>query len=130
MSKVSNALRDAARSLLEGEQAITAAAGLPPTVNTFLHILIASLTQYDMRLSLKDGNIHRLAHFLGAANKVAKDMEGKLESQDKASLEDLKESMRRRFSEALPPIKRTMKAIDTFLTKGALPRYPVPKRTV
>ena len=106
----------------------TVNAGLVPTVNSFLHILLSHLTQYDMKLSAKDGNIHRLAHFLGAANKVALDMEGKLESQQKEDLEALKASMSKRFTDGFPPLKRTLRAIDLFLEKGVAPKYPVPKQ--
>lgn len=102
-------------------------AGLVPSVNSFLHILLAHLTQYDMKLSAKDGNIYRLGHLLGAANKVAKDMEGKLESSSPEDLEALKAAMGQRFTEGFRPVEKTIKAIDAFLTNGTAPKYPIPK---
>lgn len=121
---VAQALRIAAAALNQGT---VVNAALPPTVNSFLHILLSHLTQYDMKMSAKDGNVYRLGHLLGAAGKVAKDMEGKLESQDEEDLDLLKQSLSKRFTEGFRPVMRTIKAIDDFINDNKLPKYPVPK---
>ena len=122
--------KNIAKALLEAASALEAASDerpggkVMPTVEAFLFMLTSRLTQYDMRLSMKDGNIYRLGLLFAALEKVRKDVLDVAKSQEPEALERLKQSLNTRFK-TLKPVDRTIKDIDAFLATGKPPRFPL-----
>jgi hypothetical protein len=97
------------------------------TVRAFLILLTSKLTQYDMRLSAKDGNIYRLGHLLNAANKVHNDVKSYLERDDAEAMSALKASLGDRFLDGFSPVKAVIKAINAWLTDKKFPKLTIMK---
>lgn len=125
-----NEKKNVAKALLEAASALEAASDerpggkVAPTVEAFLFMLTSRLTQYDMRLSMKDGNIYRLGLLFAALEKVRKDVQDVAKSQEPQALEKLKQSLNTRFK-TLKPVDRTIRDIDAFLATGKTPRFPI-----
>lgn len=103
------------------------ARGLPPTVNNFMAVLQSALTNYDRKLSARERspNIYRLGHLLDASQQVEQDLASSGVRGDDTMNGELAalmyESLARRFEPGFPPIKRTVKQIAEFLSKGKNP---------
>lgn len=97
---------------------------MEPTVRNFVASLKSFLTQYDVQLSKRGRmpNIHRLGHFLGAADEVEKDVEERLDSSDPADLAELSHSIMQHF-EDFPPRRKILKQIEEYLATGRPPSY-------
>jgi hypothetical protein len=102
---------------------VTKTAALPDgTVKTFLMVLTSKLTQYDKRLSARDGNIYRLSHLLKASQDIERRMAKLLDHSDQKSLETLKAAIAGEFTRPpIPPVANTLKQIDAFIATGKLP---------
>jgi len=105
------------------------AAKILPTVEGFLLHLQGGLVQYDERASKRRGhNPYALGHYMGALGKIRDDTARFKDSEDHGDLMKLKKSIERRFIVSdMPPAKRTLKAIDEFISSGKAPNYPVTK---
>ena len=99
------------------------------SINSFLTVLAAHLTQWDMKESRKHFNAYRLGHLLEAKDRVEQAVKSKLKSAEHADLEMLKKVLAKIFDPKLPPVKKTIKDIDKFLQTGKPPKYPVTKKS-
>jgi len=90
------------------------------TVETFLHVLIANLTQWDQ----KHGTPYSLALMLGAEQKIEKALKADLKKSDPGALGRLKKAIEKGFTNSTFRAK-TFKAIDKFLADGKPPKYPM-----
>jgi hypothetical protein len=91
------------------------------TPRAFLSVLRSKLTQYDMKLSVRQPNMYRLGHYLAAAERVEKDMGKSLDSTSPAALEKLRQSLHKRFEMPFAPASAVERQIDAYLTKGTMP---------
>lgn len=85
-------------------------------------LLASKLTQYDRRMSAKDGNIYRLGHLLGAAQKVRDAVSRDLDKDDPESIEKFRAAMLSHFSPTFAPVRAVEKQIDEYLKSGKLPK--------
>lgn len=99
------------------------------TVETFLHVLSANITQSDMAQEKRDRkrgispNMHAMGLMMGAADKVRSAVKADLKSDDAKALGRLKKVIERQFTDT-PMRKKTLKAIDKFMVSGKPPKYP------
>ena len=113
------------KAILSG---LAKAAALPSaTVEMFLRVAVSKLTQYDKRLQKRQPNIYRLGHYLGAIEKVEKDVAPYMRDDSPEALEALRKSLLKRFTSSfsgvsdLAPIRATIKQIDEHLSEGLMP---------
>lgn len=98
-----------------------------PTVETFLMVLTSKLTQYDSAQCARESkrgrpNIYRLGLLFEAQDRVRKDCEDCLGSNDPDSLERFRQSLRTRFTVPFAPATWVERQLDNWITKGAQPR--------
>ena len=106
---------------------VRAVSGIP--VKTFIDILVSSLTQWDVKESKKRGyNIYALGLYLGAVEKVREDTAGIEQHDDGYAMEVLARSLAKQFDPAFPPVKKVIKQIEDWTTKGVKPKFPVSKK--
>ena len=104
------------------------------TVGTFLVILSSHLTQYDQKLMAGEtkrgglGNIYRLGHYLDRLGKISDAVKAEEDSAAPEALAKLKAAILKQFFPDLPPVKKLIKQIDDFLTKGKLPSVTIQRR--
>lgn len=97
------------------------------TVEMFQMVMVSYLTQYDQKETAREmkrggrGNIYRLGHLLAAAEKVESDTKRYKKQDSKEALGAFVASVGKRFHADYPPIKKTLKAVDVYLTKGKKP---------
>ena len=98
------------------------------TVGVFLTVLFSKLTRYDQKLEVKQPNIYRLSHYLGAVEKVRADVAGLEQLSSPDALQKLKASLGTRFTSDfggvpdLSPVRNVYKQIDAFLDTGKFPK--------
>lgn len=101
-------------------------ASVPPNVRGFLLILGGLVTQYDMRNSRRPGyNPNALAMYLGVVNDITAAFKSKADSTDPADLQELKAAVEHGFLPGFSPANKFVKIVDTFLTTGKVPGYPI-----
>lgn len=102
------------------------------TVQGILVFLQSKLVQYDAKLEARgDRNPYRLAHYLGALQKVEEDVESVKQAllsptsaitlRTAISAHFVVETARDGSISALPPVKATLKAIDKAMVTGKRP---------
>lgn len=65
------------------------------------------LTDYDRKLSKRNNNIHRLAHYFRASDEVFDSL------PENASINDLKKLLHKKFIVSdMPPVKKFIKELD------------------
>jgi hypothetical protein len=107
--------------------------GISPTVNNFVAVMQSLLTQYDQKLSAKERNpnIYRLAHLIGAGQRV----EAELADAGVSGKDTMNPDVAMKFMSALagvfivkldgqfdlPPVRKLVKQIEEFLETGKNP---------
>lgn len=100
-------------------------AALDGTVGVFLAILTSRLTRYDKKLEQKgQGNIHRLALWFEALNKVDTRMSAMKNNSSPEALNLLKSTLNKEFNaDGFSPVTAVLKMIDEFIKSGKAPKY-------
>jgi Zn finger protein HypA/HybF involved in hydrogenase expression len=107
---------------------------IQPTVAGFRMFVVGALTQWDkqqeVRASKKPGGSHSpyaLSLYLEALHRGEKSstMRGvKPDSMDPEDLRKFAKMLGEQFFSDMPPIRKTLKAIDAYLASGKAPKYP------
>lgn len=104
-------------------------ASLEPTVENFLLILRGNLIQSDEAQQKRDrsrgmlGNPYALGLQMEALDKIRQQVSSILRSSDPDDLETMRNSILRHFHD-VSPVRKTIKALDTYLKSGKAPKYP------
>lgn len=93
----------------------------PTRISHFLALLTSKLTQYDARVSVRQPNVYRLGHLLGAAEKVAACFPHPEAEATPDRIAPMVGAIERHFILPFPPADAVIRQIKAYLATGKRP---------